>query len=60
MANLDYQIAKEYLNKLPKEQRTELINRTLGQKVTVSKKEQREIRKFCSEYISAKVKAIKK
>lgn len=33
MANLDYQIAKEYLNKLPKEQQTELINRTLGQEV---------------------------
>lgn len=57
--NTDYIIAKEYLSKLPIEQRKELINRTLGQEVKISKKEEREIRKFCSDYIKDKIKSNK-
>ncbi|MGN7758900.1 hypothetical protein ACTJIV_15615 [Chryseobacterium sp. 22532] len=53
-SKLDYQIAKEYLNKLPREQKMEIINGTLGQ-VTVSKKEKQQIRKFCSDYIKSKI-----
>ncbi|QIY92198.1 hypothetical protein [Chryseobacterium gallinarum] len=57
--NTDYIIAQEYLNKLPNEQRIELINRTLGQEVKISKKEEREIRKSCSDYIRQKIRANK-
>lgn len=57
--NTDYIIAKEYLNKLPEEQRIELINRTLGQEGTVTKKERQQIRKFCSDYIKEKIRANK-
>ncbi len=57
--NTDYIIAQEYLSKLPQEQRNELINRTLGQEVKISKKDEREIRKFCSDYVKAKIKANK-
>ena len=57
--NIDYQIAKEYLNKLPHEQKMELINGTLGQVSTVSKKEKQQIRKFCSDYIKGKIRANK-
>lgn len=57
--NTDYIIAQEYLSKLPIEQRKELINRTLGQEAKISKKEEREIRKYCSDYIREKVRANK-
>ncbi|WP_228372491.1 hypothetical protein [Chryseobacterium daeguense] len=49
--NLDYQIAKEYLNKLPEDKKIELCNRTLG-RVNDKKQTKPKIRKFCSDYIS--------
>lgn len=55
--NLDYQIAKEYLNKLPEEQRMEIINGALGQ---VTRKDKNQIRKFCSDYIKSKINKSKK
>lgn len=49
--SLDYQIAKEYLNKLPEEKKIELINRTLG-RVNDKKQPKLKIRKFCSDYVN--------
>lgn len=48
--NLDYQIAKEYLNKLPDEEKVKLCKRTL-EGVDEKKKSAKGMRKFYSDYL---------
>lgn len=54
--NLDYQIAKDYLNKLPDAEKTKLCNRTLGE-VNERKQSKSQLRKFYSGFIKNKIKA---
>lgn len=54
--NLDYQIAKDYLNKLPDAEKTKLCNRTLGE-VKERNQSKSELRKFYSGYVKRKLKA---
>jgi hypothetical protein len=51
--NLDYQIAKDYLNKLPDVEKTKLCNRTLGE-VKERKQSKSQLRKFYSDYLKNK------
>lgn len=48
-SNLDYQIAKEYLNKLPDDKKIELCKRTL-EGVEEKKKSKKNLREFYSKY----------
>lgn len=50
--NLDYQIAKEYLNRLPETERVKLCKRTL-EGVSEKKKSKKELGKFYSDYLDA-------
>lgn len=55
--NIDYQIAKDYLNKLPDREKVRLCNRTLGE-VKERKMTKTQLRKFYSDHI--KKQSIKK
>lgn len=52
--NLDYQIAKEYLNKLPDNEKEKLCKRTL-EGVAEKRKSKKDLRKFYSEYIDKQI-----
>lgn len=49
--NLDYQIAKEYLNKLPDDKKVELCKRTL-EGVEEKKKSKKNLREYYSKYVN--------
>ncbi len=53
--SLNYQIAKDYLSKLPESEKIKLCNRTLGQ-VKEQKQTKNQIRKYCSNYIKNEIK----
>ncbi len=52
--NLDYQIAKEYLNKLPDSEKEKLCKRTL-EGVAEKRKSKKDLRKFYSDYIDNQI-----
>ncbi|MDR2207126.1 MAG: hypothetical protein LBE36_13340 [Flavobacteriaceae bacterium] len=52
--NIDYQIAKEYLNKLTDSDKVKLCNRTLGE-VNERKLTKTELRKYYQGYVKKKI-----
>lgn len=54
--SIEYQIAKDYLNKLPDSEKEQLCNRTLGE-VKERNQSKSELRKFYSGYVKRKLKA---
>ena len=53
--NLDYQIAKDYLNKLSDADKKRLCNRTLGE-VNERNQTKSQLRKFYTEFLKNKIK----